>query len=105
MVGVDYSGLGVAGHVPGVHDHLVVVEGWAVEPEGWNWYQGGRVGQWGSPPPLRGWRGYGRRPCVAVSPVVGKKRDWGLLGVTVGGAFTVPVVAETAEGDGTVPVT
>ena len=31
MVGVDYSGLGVAGQAPGVHDLLVVVECWAVE--------------------------------------------------------------------------
>ena len=56
---------------------------------------GGRVNHWG----------YGRRPCVAVSPIVGKKRACGMLRATEGGTYTVPVVAETAEGDGTMSVT
>ena len=40
-----------------------------------------------------------------MSPIVGKKRACGMLRATEGGTYTVPVVAETAEGDGTVPVT
>ena len=104
MVGADYSGLGVAGRDLVVCDHLVVGS-WIAEPAGWNWHRGGRVGHWGSPPPLRGCEGNGGQPWVSVTPDVGKKRVCGLMGATVGGAFTVSVVAEAAGGDGAKPGT
>ena len=104
MVRSHYWGLGVAGRAPVAFD-LLVVEGWVVEPEGWNCYWGGRVDHWGSPPLLRGCEGYGGRPCFLVSPDVGEKRVWGLMGATVGGAFTVSVVAVAAGGDGAKPGT